>query len=270
MGKRLFAFAATTALVFHAGSALADEEAGWFTQPAPPPPVPAPVVTPASPPSETPASIEIAPPPATPAVTPVVTPVKTEKPKATEWYGWQTLLVDVAAVTAMVASVAESGDFAHGTGALLLPARLLGDEAPRSTGAIDASIALYTLGPGLVHALHGRAPEAVASPAIRALSPTIGTMTGAVYGFVVGACVAVATDGQGKVDPFIYGGMASGYVLGFAAPMLVDAAMFGHEPVDRASRPMEKKVDAAKVTWSPRVAWSKETRSPTVGLSGTF
>jgi hypothetical protein len=193
-----------------------------------------------------------------------------KKEKATEWYGWQTLLVDAAAASFMIGAVASAPDHLETTeamGALLLPARLLKD-GPDSTPAIDASVAVYTLGPAFVHALHGRGVQAVASPAIRALAPTIGTVAGLGYGVVAALVVSAADNRNNREaagDVFV-GCIASGFVVGFVAPVVIDAVAFGHEPVE--AKPIPKKDDAAKVKWNPRVGWTKD--GPNVGLSGTF
>jgi hypothetical protein len=174
-----------------------------------------------------------------------------------------------------VASAPREHEMADRFAALLLPARLL-ESPPDSTAMLDASVALYTLGPAVVHAVHGQPVRAVASPAIRAFAPTAGTLGGFVVGGA-GALIVSAFDGRSFSNPSdavtytFAGGIAAGYLVGFAAPILLDATLFGHEPVEKSAtpnEPNEKKDDAAKVTWSPRVGWTKD--GPNVGLSGTF
>lgn len=195
---------------------------------------------------------------------------KAAKPTGTQWYGWQTLMVDAVSAGVMIAAVAESREPLEGAASLLLPTRLL-SEPPESTAAIDASLALYTLGPAFVHALHGRGVPAVLSPTFRAVAPSLGTFTGGVIGLAGSVFVSAAGDGRGSDDgalSVLAVGIAAGYVVGFAAPMVIDATVLAREPIEAEKKPAEKKDDAARVKWSPRVSWSKG--GPTVGLSGTF
>lgn len=203
-----------------------------------------------------------------------------KKEEAKSWYGWQTLAVDAVAVGAMIMSVSAAPSASEGAAALVLPAHLLdADERPDATAAVGASLALYTLRPAFVHAAHGRGAQALASPAIRALAPAVGTFAGLCYG-LVGAVIVSSLDGsrssrgisEAGVSTLV-AGVASGYAIGFLAPIAIDAGLFGYEPVETEPKTKEQEAregqeEAAKSRWSPRVAWS--TYGPNVGISGTF
>lgn len=197
-----------------------------------------------------------------------------EEANDTHWYGWQTLAVDAAAATTMVVGVATAPKGGEGAASLLLPTRLL-DEPPKSTTTLDIGLALYTAGPAIVHAAHGRPLQSIGSAAIRAAGPTTGLVVGFVYGLLIAIPVAVVAPGPrrgggpdlGKNgDAVLLAGMASGVALGTVGPIVIDAVAFAHEPVAKAAKETPK--DATAVTVEPRLAYSKN--GPTVGLSGTF
>lgn len=196
--------------------------------------------------------------------------------KQTRWYGWQTLAVDAVATTLMVATVAESREPLEGAVSLLWPTRLL-NESPQTNAAITGSLALYTLGPAFVHALHDRGTQAALSPGIRLFAPTLGTFTGAVYGLGAALVVAALDDGGGLFGSNSAAGttfvicVGSGYVLGFAAPMLIDAVMFAREPIEPPAEGEGgegKKARAPSIIWRPSVAVTPNGGTLVVG--GTF
>lgn len=193
-------------------------------------------------------------------------------PKPTRWYGWQTLAVDAVSTTLMVVTVAESRRPDEGAISLIWPSRLF-EDPPKTSAAITGSLALYMLGPAFVHAVHGRGVQAALSPAIRAFAPTLGLMTGAVYGLAAAIVVdAVDTDNRGfdGNDPagtVLIGCIASGYVLGFAAPMLIDAVALAREPIEPDDAADEKKTSRS-FTVQPNIGWSKTGTS--IGIGGTF
>jgi hypothetical protein len=193
--------------------------------------------------------------------------------KATRWYGWQTLLVDAVAAGLMIGAVADARDTGDGIWSLLAPTRFL-NKAPDHTAFIDGSLIFYTLGPAFVHAVHERGVQAALSPPIRLCAPTLGTLTGAVYGFAFAVVVAIA-DGNNSfrsgsaAETVLIGGIASGYALGFIAPVLIDAVVFAHEPIAPAEDADAKKAAAKpSIQWAPRLGVSKE--GPSFSIGGTF
>ena len=204
---------------------------------------------------------------------------KTDKPavtpeKPTRWYGWQTLLVDAATTSLMIGAVADSREPGEGALSLLAPTRLL-SEPPKHTAFIDGTLALWTLAPAFVHAVHGRGTQAALSAPIRLCAPTLGTITGAVYGFVFAVIVALADsrngfDGDGGAVTVLAIGIGSGYALGFIAPILIDSIIFAREPIEPDEQAADKRARAKPpaVQWTPRLGMSKD--GPTFGFGGTF
>jgi hypothetical protein len=213
-------------------------------------------------------------------------PAPKEAPKSskkpTRWYGWQTLLVDAAALGLMIGAFVDANERARiegseAAGAFLVPTRLL-DEPPKTTAFIDASLAFYTLAPAFVHAVHERGVQAALSPPIRLFAPTAGTFVGAVYGLGAALVVAVLDDrsnGLDSDDPagkVLIGSIVSGYILGFVAPILIDAIAFGHEPIESDDADADKKKaarNAPKVKWMPRLGWSPKD-GPSFGVGASF
>lgn len=194
--------------------------------------------------------------------------------KPTRWYGWQTLLVDAATTGLMIAAVADSKEPGEGALSLLAPTRLL-EDPPKHTAFIDGSLALWTLAPAFVHAVHGRGTQSALSAPIRLLAPTLGTITGAVYGFVFAVIVALADskngfDSDGGAVTVLAIGVGSGYALGFIAPILVDSVIFGREPIDPEETAADKRARAKPpaVQWTPRLGMTKD--GTTFGFGGTF
>ena len=177
-----------------------------------------------------------APPPSSPAHT-------TE----TQWYGWQTLLVDA--------------------GTLGLAAA-----ASQANGGVSAAVGIggYALGGPLVHALHGRGDVAGIDIAVRVGAPLVAGAIG--YG------VGVATfQGCAPQEWFCgrdwsgIGGAAVGVLVGGLGAVIFDAAALGRERVRHAD---DDSVTAAapsrpSVTWSPQVAVSPRGE-PSVGVGGAF
>lgn len=262
-------FAAFTIVGSWARVASADEP------PAPPPPVAADEEAPAPPATGNPWVPE----PDTPAppkdhwsdARPQKPPPPPKKP--TRWYGWQTLALDAVSTTLMVTAVASAREPGEGALSLLAPAHLL-EDGPRTTAFINGSLIFYTLAPAFVHAVHGRGVQAALSPPIRLFAPTIGTVTGFIYGLAAALVVEILDDDRrsfgesstsGKV---LIGCTASGYFLGFIAPMLIDAFAFGYEPIEPDDAVAEKKSGRPMIQWSPRLGLTNG--GGTVGLGATF
>ena len=190
----------------------------------------------------------------------------------TRWYGWQTLAVDAAAAATMVVGVATAPNTAEGAGSLVLPSRAL-EDAPKSTTTLDVGLALYSLGPAVVHAAHGRPLHSMGSAAMRGLGPTAGACIGFAIGVVIAIPVLmVSDDSHGGFMDFgkngnavIVGGIVSGAVLGAAVPVFVDATVFSKERVETKEAP---KTPPPVVTVQPQLSYTKA--GPSVGVAGTF
>lgn len=155
----------------------------------------------------------------------------------TRWYGWQTLLVDAAATSLLIASVdAQSGgskalDLGTGSGKAFL----------------GLGIATYALGGGTVHLAHGSPAKAIASVGMRAVSPVLTS--------VVGMLVAIPSCGAGGYCA-LAGGLF-GLVGGAVVASIVDVAALAHEPV-RPAKP------------GLSVGFAPTRGGGTAGVSGSF
>jgi len=118
----------------------------------------------------------------------------------TEWYGWQTLVTDGAAITFL---------------AMATQAR---DTAPY----LEASAATYLLGGPIVHAGHGNWGRAAGSLALRATLPFFGGLTG--------AALAQCRQGQwlcGVAETSL------GTLLGISTAMALDWGVLAWEPATK-------------------------------------
>lgn len=223
-------------------------------QPAQPQPAPAP-----APSSSGSADIGVAPPPAQPAPQPtgqvvVVQPptpppaAAPKKPKAPEkeWYGWQTLIADAAAV----------GLYAGGLSA-------------HTPSIYDVGIGTYLLAPPIIHIVHGNVGPAFGSLGMRLIVPPIAGG----FGFVIG--LIVAGNRNADVGSWVGGGVVGfgvGMLVGIGACMAIDAFLLGYEKVSP-----DDNLEYGKATPKPRPSFTLvPTFAPTAeggamgGLGGTF
>jgi hypothetical protein len=128
-----------------------------------------------------------------------------EPAKAEVWYGWQTIVVDAAAM-AMMLGVASDID-PHGD-------------------VQKAGIATYALAPPLVHLAHGSVSKAGASFGIRVLGPIIG----AAIGFGMGYALGAVSTGE-EVPGLLFGtvGLVLGGTFGYVGAVAVDSAVLARE-----------------------------------------
>jgi hypothetical protein len=120
------------------------------------------------------------------------------------WYGWQTLLVDGVALSAV-----------------LLGAGL--DRAGNDGGVVTAFGLLgYELGPGIVHFVHRNPGRGFASFGVRLGMPLAGAFLGASF--------SSNCDGYRCEED----GAAAGFLLGMAGAIAIDAAVFAYD--DRRPR----------------------------------
>lgn len=120
---------------------------------------------------------------------------------ATEWYGWQTLLADGAAVTFTVMAAKE----------------------PDSTPFLMASAGTYLLGGPIVHAAHGNWGRAAGSLGLRLGLPLAGGLAG--------AALAQCRQGEWFCG---YAEVGMGTLIGIVAAVTIDASVLAREPVTKA------------------------------------
>lgn len=179
-----------------------------------------------------------------------------------------------AAAATMIAGVATAPRSSEGAASLLLGSRAMGEDSPKSTTVLDVGLAMYTLGPAVVHAAHGRPIASMGSAAMRAVGPTAGLFVGLAYGILIAIPVAAVEPGNSRgslgigenASAVIVAGVVSGTMLGAIGPMVIDAVALAREPGEKAKE--VPKDPAATVSLQPRLGYTKD--GPTVGLSGTF
>lgn len=246
---KTFALAATLApsvlvALFSASVAHADEL----------PTLPAPAVAPAAPaaPEAAPVVPAVEQAPAAPVPAPaasttdasatptvVATPTKMRpSPEADqpgrEWYGYQTLLVDMAGIG--------MGLGAAGGG---YPLAITG-------------LATYLVGGPVVHAAHGNGAKVAIDIGVRLGAPTAGAMTGALL-----ACAGGCRGDFGPLAGVVGGAFGAG--IGALTAIVIDAAVLAREPAER--RATEAKWDGKPVV-RPEV--SSLPGGGAVGLAGAF
>jgi hypothetical protein len=130
----------------------------------------------------------------TPEGDPPPKPTHDEGPTTRHWYGWQTLLVDGAALGFIAAGLSKGEYVLFGVGT-------------------------YLVGPPIVHATHGRADAAFGSFGVRLLLPPTAAL---LFGFGLGAA-ACPRESSGDCT----GSMAlAGFVSAMAVATTLDAALF--------------------------------------------
>lgn len=168
----------------------------------------------------------------------------THATKARRWYGWQTLAVD--------------------TSALFLMGYGLQKGNPTLTGIGATS---YLVGPGIVHAAHGRVGSSAISVGMRlVLPPAVGAV-----GLGIGALFGLALSRRG--DPLgndlkmtVFGGLGAvlGVATGYFGAVLVDGGVLAYDG-PQATPP---RTAHPKVRVVPTFDVGPQNR--TVGLAGTF
>lgn len=251
----LVTFATLVGLTVSAVASAEEVEVAPST-PAAPPVAPAPAALPTLPapleggmaaPAPAPAPAPAAAQPVAPMASPLAGPCA-ESPegcaaekgtRSDGWYGYQTLITDSLAITLAFASV-KLGPVAGFT-----------------------SFGTYLFGAPIVHAVHGRLPMFAASLGTRLVTPVLGTATGLAIGAAVDSC-----KGGGDLfcgGPFV--GAAIGALSGFAAAVVLDAAVYSRVPKEAKAPPARQAWDG-KPTLAPTLAASPT--GGTVGLGGVF
>jgi hypothetical protein len=124
-----------------------------------------------------------------------------------EWYGWQALVIDGAALTAGVIATVRR------------------DEPDRRKRIGGLAVLPYVIGVLIspwVHAFHGRWGTALGSLALRAFAPALGVLAG-----LAGYCAA-----SGGADECTGDGAVYGLLAGTILTATIDIALMSHESVD--------------------------------------
>lgn len=167
-------------------------------------------------------------------------------------YAWQTLAVDGTAIALIVTGVATTPrSWTHAT---FLTLALDSERQPAPV--TDIGVGLFLLGTPIVHALHERWVPSVASLSIRAAAPSIGIITfggaGVIAALIVGDCGLLRGCRNDTAAEIMFGsGMALGYLIGYGAPVLIDALVFAREPAPRPSTPASTTMFAPRFQLMP-------------------
>ncbi|HYV45598.1 MAG TPA: hypothetical protein VFA20_12090 [Myxococcaceae bacterium] len=157
------------------------------------------------------------------------------------WYGWQTLALDVPALALSGAgfSLASQGNLVGG--------RL-----------VAGGIALYALGPPLVHLFHGRGWVGAGDLGLRVGIALLGGLVGGLMGaFFDLIQLNISLTGLGA-------GAGLGVSAGALGMVALDAAAFAWMPAPAASPPAA----TASLRWAPFASSVRGT--PVAGLAGVF
>jgi hypothetical protein len=165
--------------------------------------------------------------------------MQTESAGATEWYGWQTLLADGAALSLVVGGASLQSNKTAQTGGGLL--------------AVGGALT-YVLGGPIIHVVNERALTGLASLGLRVGVPVGGTLLGAIGGS------AVCRDSSGNWICALVGGVI-GFSVGILGAVIVDASVLARKPVAPAK-------EQQSVRWIPDLSLSPTGGS--AGVRGTF
>jgi hypothetical protein len=180
--------------------------------------------------------------PPAPAASSSVLPPKPDGPPARhkrDWYGLQTLLVDINTLVWVLVSAG------------------LAQGQPWTGIALTGDVTFYLAGAPVVHALHGQLDVAVEDAALRAAFAFVGLFGGA--GIGAAACTPCDT-GFAPLGAAVVGG-ALGLLVGGAGAMAFDAAVLAYEPHKR--RP-----SSDRTQWTPIAVIGP--RGVAAGVGGAF
>jgi hypothetical protein len=159
-------------------------------------------------------------------------------PAGPVWYGWQTLVVDGAALTTLLASGAAKS---NALGVLAL------------TG--------YAIGPPIVHWAHHNVGIGFGSLGLRIVAPFAGAV-------LLGLTAAIASGRRANSDDStVAAGIGLGFLLGYATTVVLDAALFSYEKPAPA-RPTSARLGQRGFTFAPTFNIAQDRAS--LGLGGTF
>jgi hypothetical protein len=176
----------------------------------------------------------------TPRPVPVPVAVPTQVETRRQWYGWQTLSTDGAALSLLVLS-----------GALLSNDN--SDSGGFALDSVELAAGTYVLGGPIVHAAHQNWGAAAASLGLRVGLPLTGILFGS---------AGCANDS----DTHLCGAVGLGALLGIGTAIAVDASALGYEQVP---------VTSAATTRQPLAAISTpyvvaDAHRALLGVMGTF
>jgi hypothetical protein len=158
-------------------------------------------------------------------------PPKPAGPRAGEWYGWQTLLVDGGTLVSV---------FASGTLGLTLQSATWSEI--ELVGAIVGATASYILAAPIVHVLHGRVGVAVGDAAMRAGLGFLGLFAGR----VIGAATCTRCPGPFGDLYARWEGSVLGLLVGSGGAVALDAAVLAYEPQTH-----KKRRSSDRAQWTP-------------------
>lgn len=171
-----------------------------------------------------------------------------------EWYGWQILAVDGAALSLAGIGIAEETVTKQ-------------DQALLLTGFVGGAL-VYALGPPIVHFVHGRDVWGFADFGIRVGSVFVGTTLAL-------AAASASLNNEGKLTDTNADVIVGFFAMGFLVPMIVDAAVLSSATEVRypdrpatisASWSMAPFVSAVRVLGEG----GNRAFAPVFGVGGTF
>jgi hypothetical protein len=180
----------------------------------------------------------------------------------TRWYGWQTLLVDGAALALILTRTPEPGLLSSG-----IAAGHYRGEFP----IMNPGLAMFLLGPPVLHAMHGNWQHGLASAVMRVSAPVLLSSGGALVGGFAGLILG---DPHGTDEWLTDLGMGVlvggtlGLLTGYLAAVVGDAVIARKRVTDEPRR-MEKQ---ARLGSAPAVApmLAVDRRGAALGLVGRF
>jgi len=144
---------------------------------------------------------------------PAVAPAPAPEPP-THWYGNQTLALDALAFL------------------LVLPATSTGTPYASQMDLGALALAVYGLGPPIVHLAHGRVGAALGDLGMRLAVPTALAFLGTVIGNATApSCVGDDADRCPYIPDSVVYGFLIGGALGIAGSMVLDATLLAREPL---------------------------------------
>jgi hypothetical protein len=150
-----------------------------------------------------------------------------------KWYGWQILIVDGTTVGVVAASSLLRGK-------------------PWTDLSFPTVVALYLVGPPVVHVVHGRVGVAIGDVFLRGGLALAGAFVGDLIG-VANTCSGCFVDQA----PYLFLGLS----VGIGSAVALDAALLAYDPPKRKASP-------AGMRWTPVVA--RVPGGITAGLAGAF
>ena len=163
-----------------------------------------------------------------------------------KWYGWETLLVDGAALT---------------LGSVLMAA---GDDYDTTGLGAGVLITGYAVGGPIVHWSNGQVGKGFASLGLRLGAPIVVGFGGLAFGALLGAGACNGTSDCVTGGAAV--GAALGVIVGGAAAIAIDSAALARKRVLVTDEPQEQ----GKIRWQPTAGYDPKRQAATIGVGGTF